>query len=96
MKSIKGVDECPDSPQRRHRPQMGSFLGLTRVLSLCLLVSAAVAGSGGYGGSGGYQTKCQQPKVRREWRALSDSEQAEFIRAVNVRIILRPPRCSKC
>jgi hypothetical protein len=29
---------------------------------------------------------CTKPKVRREWRAFSRDEKAEWIRAINVRI----------
>jgi hypothetical protein len=29
---------------------------------------------------------CTNPKVRREWRAFSTKEKAEWIRAINVRI----------
>ena len=33
-------------------------------------------------------TLCENPSVRREWRALSVDERAEWIEAVNVRLSL--------
>lgn len=53
---------------------MASFLGVARVLLLSLLISTVVADD----------KKCENPKVRREWRTLSSSEQADWIDAVNV------------
>jgi tyrosinase len=50
---------------------MASFLGLVRVLLLCLILSAVDAKG------------CKKPKVRREWRKLSKGERGEWIRAVN-------------
>jgi hypothetical protein len=55
---------------------MGSFLAVARVLLLSILVSA-VAGN----------NSCQEPKVRREWRALEPDERAEWIDAVNVLVL---------
>ena len=52
---------------------MGSFLSVVRVLLLCLYASAAVANN-----------KCLKPKVRREWRKLTQDERADWIGAVNV------------
>jgi len=55
---------------------MASFLGLTRILLLSLFVSFVAADDNTYGG-------CQNPKVRREWRKISDDERAGWIKAVN-------------
>ena len=76
--SIKGaqVNSCFLRPSHCLL-EMGSFLGIARVLFLSLLVSAVVAGNG---------RKCQNPKIRREWRNLTTSEQADWIRAINVLI----------
>jgi len=52
---------------------MAFFLGVVRALLVSLLVSAAVANG----------KKCENPKVRREWRKLSSSERSEWIDAVN-------------
>jgi len=52
---------------------MASFLGLARILLLSLLVSVVVADD----------YACTNPKVRREWRALSTSERGDWIKAVN-------------
>jgi len=70
---------------------MTSFLGLTRTLLLSLLIVSVVAdgyghddngkGNGNGHGNGG----CRNPKVRREWRALSTRERGDWIKAVNVR-----------
>jgi len=51
---------------------MTSFVGLVRVLFLCLAVSAVGAKS------------CKKPKVRREWRKLEPRQRANWIDAVNV------------
>jgi len=53
---------------------MASFLGLARVLLLSLLVSTVVAGT---------NSTCKNPRIRREWRALSEDERLDWIRAVN-------------
>ena len=31
-----------------------------------------------------YATHCAKPRVRREWRSLSEAERAEWLAAVNV------------
>lgn len=67
---------------------MASFLGVLRVLFLSLVVSVAVAADDD-------KSSCQNPKVRREWRQLSADEQAEWIRAMNVRSQY-PRRDLKC
>ena len=54
---------------------MGSSLGFIRILFLGLLVSTAVANN---------NSTCHKPKVRREWRTLSDSERTDWLKAVNV------------
>ena len=36
---------------------------------------------------------CENPSVRKEWRALSVDERAEWIEAVNVRLCLFTPSC---
>jgi len=64
---------------------MASFLSIVRVVVLSVLVSAAVAGN---------RTTCQNPRVRREWRALSLDERTDWIRAVNV-LSLRFSRSSR-
>jgi len=51
---------------------MAFFLGVVRALLISVLVSAALA------------DKCHKPKVRKEWRALSSGERANWIDAVNV------------
>ena len=70
------VNFCSLRPSHRLL-EMGSFLGIAHVLFLSLVVSAVVAGNG---------RKCQNPKVRREWRSLTTSERADWIRAINVLI----------
>ena len=76
LRSIKGpVQVCSRSSPLPHRTHMGHFLGVVRVLFLCLFVAGIAA-----------QKSCQEPKVRREWRKLSPDERAEWIGAVNVLI----------
>jgi len=72
---IRGVQVRSHSSRPLHSSQMGSFLGVVRVLLLCLLVSAV-----------GAKDACKQPKVRREWRKLTPGERAEWIDAVKVLI----------
>ena len=83
QKSIKGVWARSHSLRllTSHHSQMGSFLGVVRVLLLSLFVSAVVANNNG----------CGKPKVRREWRKLSPRERGDWISAVNVLILLLLP-----
>ena len=37
-----------------------------------------------------YPSPCTEPAIRKEWRAFSTEEKAEWIRAVNVRIVTPP------
>ena len=53
-----------------------------RTLSVALVIIwSAVGVSCSYG-----RRPCTKPAVRREWRAFTNKEKAEWIRAVNVRI----------
>ena len=76
---------------------MSPFLGLVRVLFFGLLVSSALADGYGHdhdhddGNNYGNNKGCQKPKVRREWRKLSDGERADWIEAVNVFLPSPPP-----
>jgi len=58
---------------------MTSFIALTRALLLSLLVVSVAAADGDDAG-------CTNPKVRREWRALSTKERGDWIKAVNVHL----------
>ena len=58
------------------RPSLGALH--VRVLFFGLLVSTVVANN----------TRCQNPKVRCEWRKLSASQRTEWMNAVNVPIPL--------
>ena len=55
---------------------------VTGVLSIALVFVWSVVGVSCSHGPG----PCTKPTVRREWRAFSASEKAEWIRAVNVRM----------
>jgi len=51
------------------------MMSLAKNVSLALLL-AFVATT--------YATHCAKPRVRREWRSLSEAERAEWLAAVNV------------
>jgi hypothetical protein len=54
-----------------------------KVFSVALaILSSAVVVSCSYDP---YPSPCTEPEIRREWRAFSTEEKAEWIRAVNVR-----------
>ena len=60
---------------------------LHRTLSVVLVfIWSAVGVSCSYGNKG----PCTNPVVRKEWRAFSTNEKAEWIRAVNVRMRILP------
>ncbi len=53
-----------------------------RVLFVSLAIISSVVG-----GSSTHKKKdCTKPSVRKEWRAFSAKEKAEWIRSVNVRV----------
>jgi hypothetical protein len=53
-----------------------------KILSVALAISRSVVGV-----SCSYDPcPCTKPVIRREWRAFSTKEKAEWIRAVNVRM----------
>ena len=77
-KDIKGGQTHPRPSRSCHcspsPPQMRSPLVVIRVLFVGLLVSTTAASN----------VRCQNPKVRCEWRKLSPSERTEWVDAVNV------------
>ena len=61
----------------------GAILAVLPVF-LTGLVVASVSGSDGVASPPSHGKPCVEPEVRREWRALSEKEKAEWISAVKV------------
>ena len=80
FRNLEGVDNSsssfalsPSSPHHHRPPKITASIAKGAFLALLLTFITAA-----------YATSCAKPRVRREWRSISEAEREEWIAAVKV------------